>query len=187
MKQPAETCAAVAMLRGINVGGHKLLPMAELKHILMSLGVQDVQTYIQSGNAVFCCSTNRLPEIGKGLTEEIRHRKGDEIRVLIYPAGQYNDILAANPLADLSNDSTKLHAGFLLEQANKADHAALARLKRDSEQFYLGEKAFYLYAPEGIGKSKLAAGAEKAIGVAMTMRNWKTACTLRDMLANMHG
>ena len=57
----------------------------------------------------------------------------------------------------------------------------LESLKSDSERFHLIDKVFYLYAPEGIGRSKLAANAEKLLGAPMTDRNWRTVCKILDM------
>lgn len=172
----------VALLRGINVGGKNSLQMAELVAIMAELGAQDVTTYIQSGNVVFHASKKMFQYMQQHLAEQIRQVKGFAIHVLMMEAGQFTEIAACNPFTAGPEAGTTQHVGFLATRPSRPDVEKLYALKIASEQFVLCDKAFYLHAPQGFGKSKLAAGAEKAIGVPMTVRNWKTVCVLRDML-----
>ncbi|HLP17030.1 MAG TPA: DUF1697 domain-containing protein, partial [Bacteroidota bacterium] len=71
--------------------------------------------------------------------------------------------------------------GFLASLPSKPDLAALERIKAESERFQLVGKVFYLHAPDGVGRSKLAANAERLLGVPLTDRNWKTVCKIHDM------
>jgi uncharacterized protein (DUF1697 family) len=177
------TC--VALLRGINVGGRNSLPMAELKALFESLGAQEVRTYIQSGNVVFHASRKICQDMQLHLAEKIRQAKGYAIHVLMMEAGQFREIAAGNPFTADAEAGTTQHVGFLAAHPTSPDRGKLNALKISSEQFVLSDNAFYLHAPQGFGKSKLAAGAERAIGVPMTVRNWKTVCALRDMLEPM--
>jgi uncharacterized protein (DUF1697 family) len=86
-----------------------------------------------------------------------------------------------NPFAEAATDPGALHAGFLAAAPENPNLKTLASLKTDSERFHLVDKVFYLHAPEGIGRSKLAARAEKLLGVPMTDRNWRTVCKIREM------
>ena len=70
---------------------------------------------------------------------------------------------------------------FLVSAPTKANLKALEALKKESERFELIDRVFYLYAPEGVGRSKLAANAEKLLGAPMTDRNWRTVCALWDI------
>ena len=89
--------------------------------------------------------------------------------------------MAENPFPEAETDPASLHLGFLAAKPQNLDLQKLASLKRDSERFHLSDGVFYLHAPEGVGRSKLAAGAEKLLGVPMTDRNWRTVCKVMEM------
>ena len=173
------TC--VAFLRGINVGGHGTLPMKELVAILEGMGARNARTYIQSGNAVFDGAEADMAQHSARLAAAIAKRRGFEPAVHVMTAASLAKALAENPFPEATGDPASLHLGFLASPPKRPDLETLARLKKASERFHLARGVFYLHAPEGIGRSKLAAGAEKAIGVSMTSRNWRTACKVMEM------
>ena len=78
-------------------------------------------------------------------------------------------------------DPSSLHLGFLASSPKSPNLVKLAALKKDSERFLLTERVFYLHAPEGVGRSKLAASSEKLLGVPMRDRNWKTVCKIMEL------
>jgi uncharacterized protein (DUF1697 family) len=90
-------------------------------------------------------------------------------------------LMRENPFPEAEADPKTLHVGFLGAAPPNPDMLALERLKRDSERFELIDTRFYLHAPEGVGRSKLAVGAEKALGVPMTDRNWNTVRNIWEM------
>ena len=171
----------IALFRGINIGGHHLLPMKELTAILQDLGATGVTTYIQSGNAVFRSASRNPATFAKRLTAEIGKRHGFEPHVLIIEPQTLARVVAENPFPDALDDPVTLHVGFLADAPGNPDLAKLASLKQDSERYHLGDAVFYMHLPEGAGRSKLAAGAERALGVPMTGRNWKTVCKLMEL------
>jgi uncharacterized protein (DUF1697 family) len=75
-----------------------------------------------------------------------------------------------------------LHVGFLFTVPRNPDFEKLESLRKKIERFSLKDAVFYLHALEGVGRSKLAASAEKLIGVSMTVRNWRTITRLNDMV-----
>lgn len=170
----------VALFRGINVGGHHKLPMQELRDILASLGCQDVKTYIQSGNAVFR-SAAQPDRLAADIQSAVELHAGFAPSVIIMTAERLSKIAAANPFPEAETTPTSLHVSLFREAPQNPDLEALARVKADSETFELGTDAFYLHAPEGIGRSRLAAVAEKALGVDTTGRNWRTVSKLLEM------
>lgn len=172
----------IALFRGINIGGHHLLPMKELAAILQELGATGVRTYIQSGNAVFRSRKRDAASIADRLTAEIGRRHGFEPHVLIIEPQTLARVMADNPFPDALSDPGTLHVGFLAATPTKPDLSKLAGLKQESERYHLGDGVFYMHLPEGAGRSKLAAGAEKALGVPMTGRSWKTVCRLKEMV-----
>ena len=171
----------IALLRGINVGGKNNLPMKELVAILEDLGSRNVQTYIQSGNAVFENKENDPTRLSTKIRSQIKQRRGFEPYVLVLEREDIERAIRQNPFSEAETDPQTLHVGFLASAPEKANLKALESLKRDRERFHLIGKAFYLHAPEGIGRSKLAANVEKVLGVPMTDRNWRTVCKVWEM------
>ncbi len=171
----------IALFRGINVGGKNALPMKELVAILEDLGAQNVKTYIQSGNAVFVSPEKDASQLSNMISREIKKRRGFEPHVLLLDLEDIERAIKKNPFPDAATDPKALHAGFLASAPEEPDLEALESIKSNGERFYLIDKVFYLHAPEGIGRSKLAANAEKLLGVPMTDRNWRTVCKIREM------
>jgi uncharacterized protein (DUF1697 family) len=165
----------VALLRGINVGGNRKLPMADLKAILTVAGCTDVVTYIQSGNAVFA---HDAPE-AKTLEGAIQKATGMAVPVVLRSASQLQAVIDDNPFDE--PDPTKLHVGFLAgapaEGAAAALAAAAASLPTDREKFALIGDHLYLHLPDGMGRAKLPL----SLGVLktpVTVRNWRTVLKL---------
>jgi uncharacterized protein (DUF1697 family) len=155
--------------------------MKELVAILEDIGAQSVRTYIQSGNAVFQSVETNLVQLSKRLSAEINKRHGFEPCVIILTLDALKSAMANNPFPEAENDPGSLHLGFLAAQPMTPDMEKLNKIKTESEQFHLSNDIFYLHAPEGVGRSKLAASAEKLIGVPMTDRNWRTVCKVREL------
>jgi uncharacterized protein (DUF1697 family) len=171
----------IALFRGINVGGKNLLPMKVLKELLESLDLQQVRTYIQSGNAVFQGEQAADARLAESISAEIKKIHGFEPRVLLLKSEELTGAIQSNPFPDAEPKPQTLHLGFLTAVPEKPDLDALENFRGESERFALKGKVFYLHAPEGIGRSKLAAQAERLLGVAMTVRNWRTVNKLMAM------
>lgn len=171
----------IALLRGINVGGKNSLPMKGLVAIMEVIGAQKVRTYIQSGNAVFEIAEQDLVLLSKRLSVEIGKRYEFKTCVVVLGLEALEKAMAANPFPEAEGDPVGLHLGFLASDPTHANLEKLDSLRKASERFRLIGPVFYLHAPEGVGRSKLAAGAEKALGVPMTVRNWRTVGNIREM------
>jgi uncharacterized protein (DUF1697 family) len=173
----------IALLRGINVGGNRVLPMKELVAILEDAGACRVRTYIQSGNAVFQSADADPARLASVLAAAIDRRRGFEPGILILEPEAMRKAMAEMPFAEAESDPASVHLGFLSAKPGKPDLEQLAGLRKESERFHLTDGVFYLHAPEGVGHSKLAANAEKLLGVPMTDRNWRTVCKIHEMVA----
>ena len=171
----------VALLRGVNVGGNGSLPMEELVAALEEIGARKVRTYIQSGNAVFESAERNVARLAKQLSAEILKRRGFEPHVHILTLEALAKAIAENPFPEAVSDPSSLHLGFLAASPRSPDLKKLSSLRKESERFHLTESVFYLHAPEGVGRSKLAASSEKLLGVPMTDRNWRTVCEVMQM------
>jgi uncharacterized protein (DUF1697 family) len=171
----------IALLRGINVGGKSSLPMKELAALLAALGQEDVRTYIQSGNVVFRSGEGDPARLARDIRAEIGKRRGFVPEVLVLTSDDLEDAIARNPFPEAESHPTTLHVGFLAAAPTSPDVEGLEKLRAESERFHLDGRIFYLHAPQGVGRSKLAARAERLLSVPMTVRNWRTVCKIREI------
>ena len=173
----------IALLRGINVGGNNILPMAKLKRDLESLNLKNVRTYIQSGNVVFDSTAKTPSSLSSRIARRIEQQYGFRPHLLILKREDLLTAIESNPFPGVVSDPKTLHFFFLAEPASDPDTEALDSAKTSTEQYELTDGVFYLYAPDGIARSKLAANAEKHLGVVTTARNYRTVNKLASMVA----
>ncbi|MEE2778069.1 MAG: DUF1697 domain-containing protein [Acidobacteriota bacterium] len=174
----------IALFRGINVGGHGRLPMKELVRDLEGLGLHDVETYVQSGNAVFS-SAVKAPVLAAQIEDVVEKKHGFRPRVLVLSDQDFRAAAAANPFPAAEEEPKTVHLFFLATACTDPDLAALDRLKLHAEQYLLTGSVFYLHTPKGYASSKLAARVERSLGVPATARNWRTVTKLLE-LAGIH-
>jgi uncharacterized protein (DUF1697 family) len=171
----------IALFRGINVGGHNLLPMQELVGVLEGLGLHNIKTYIQSGNVVFQSEKIDSSGLSDKISVAINKRHGFTPQVFLLELDELENAIASNPFPEAESEPKTLHLYFLASVPKSPDLKMLEGIKRESERFKLKGKVFYLHAPDGIGRSKLAVQAEKSLGIAVTARNWRTVCKVLAM------
>ncbi|MCZ6698847.1 MAG: DUF1697 domain-containing protein [Planctomycetota bacterium] len=174
----------IAFFRGINVGGKNSLPMKDLVRELEALDLRDVRTYIQSGNAVFESPKKVPATLGARIASRIEKRHGFKPQVLILSAGALEKAIRSNPFPEAASEPKSLHFCFLASLPRSPDIDALTAAQTRTERFRLIGQVLYLHTPDGIGRSKLAATVEKALGVTVTARNWRTVDSLREMLSS---
>jgi len=167
----------IVLLRGINVGGRNLVPMKELAVLLGKSGYQNIKTYIQSGNIVLQ-GQKRPDDIASILREEF----GFEPVVYLLEETELNAAIENNPYR--SPKGNEIHFYFCKDKP-KIDSMKLEKYKSESEKFHIDAKVFYLYAPDGIGRSKLVANLESCLGVAVTGRNLNTIYKLQQMVKDL--
>lgn len=164
----------IALLRGINVGGNNKLPMRDLAALLEGLGLRNVKTYIQSGNVVFQSEGGAAAALSAAITDAIRQSHGFAPYVLILDSAALAAAVAANPFPEGEAEPKSLHLFFMDSVPRAYDADAIERVKAPSERYRLIGQVFYLHAPEGIGRSKLAETVGRGWGVNITARNWRT-------------
>lgn len=170
----------IALFRGINVGGRNILPMNDLKALLESMGCQQVKTYIQSGNVVFHAPSEKTTQLLHDIKTLITKTFGFTPAVLLLTASTLHDAIHHNPFP--TSKGKMLHFYFAEETPPHPDLEALEKLKITTEDFLLKGSVLYLYAPEGIGRSKLAKNVERFLSVPVTARNWNTVQKLLNMI-----
>jgi uncharacterized protein (DUF1697 family) len=173
----------IALFRGINVGGNNLLPMKELVRHLEALKLKNVRTYIQSGNVVFDSGEKNATALATKISKRIEREHGFRPQVLLISREELASAIQANPFPQAVADPKSLHFFFLEKPAAKANIEALNKAKAPTESYVLKGGVFFLHAPEGVGRSKLAATAERHLGVAATARNYRTVEKLAEMAA----
>jgi len=173
----------IALFRGINVLGKNLLPMRDLVALCEALGCKNVRTYIQSGNVVFQSRRSDRSSLARKISTGIAERHGFEPRVLLLTTDEMAHAVRSNPFPEAAAEPKSLHLYFLAAAAKHPDLEALERLRKPDERFHFADSVFYLHAPDGIGRSKLAASAERRVGVPMTARNWRTVCSIMELAA----
>jgi len=159
--------------------------MKDLVGIFEELDGQDIKTYIQSGNVVFKISDTNITGLSDGISAKIKMHLAFVPSVLLLNLGELEKIVVNNPFPEGENDPKGLHIGFLAATPQHPDLKKLESLRTKKERFSLIDRAFYLYAPDGIGRSKLAANAERLLGSTMTDRNWRTVCKLLEMAKDL--
>ncbi|MFD4864228.1 DUF1697 domain-containing protein [Streptomyces sp. NPDC058412] len=190
MTKKATTTKYAALLRGINVGGSKKVPMAELRSVLEELGHGDVQTYLQSGNAVFSSAEKDPAALARELETAIEARFGFRVACLVVDGAYLRAVADACPFPAAELEGKQLHATFFSAQPGAERFAGLDQASYLPEEYRLGDRVLYLYAPDGLGRSKLAeALAKPAVvkGIDVTTRNWNTVAKLVELTGGGQG
>lgn len=167
----------VVLFRGINVGGRNILPMKDLKLILEESGFYNVKTYIQSGNVVLQGEQKPTEEIAT----KIEAKFGFKPKLLVLDTSEFESSIKNNPYHPAQGKSA--HVLFCSENPTP-DFDKINSLMAPSEEYVLKGKVFYLHAPDGIGRSRLAAKVESCLGVPATGRNLNTMNKIHEMLKN---
>jgi uncharacterized protein (DUF1697 family) len=166
----------VALLRGINVGGNKKIKMAELREQLTDLGLQNVQTLLQSGNVVFQSEETPRERLQTLLTEETERRLGVRSDYFVRTAEEWEAIIAANPFPQEAVDDPS-HLLVVVAGAPPVakDVESVQAAITGPEVIKIGTEHLYIIFPEGIGRSKIdrTPGYNKLV-VSGTARNWNT-------------
>ena len=171
------------MLRGINVGGHKKVPMERLRAMFEKLGFEQVATYIQSGNVVFDAAKHSPLDLSKKIEEKILAEFGFPASVITRTGGELGKAIQNNPfLKESRTDPSKLFIAFLSQTPRVDAVKKLEALATTSEQLRYSGKETYLYYRDGMGRAKLTGSVlEKVLAVTATARNWNTVNQLYQM------
>lgn len=178
------TTTYAALLRGINVSGHRRVPMPDLRDLLSELGHGDVVTHLQSGNAVFTSASDDEEALRAELESAVRTRFGFAVDCLVRGGAYLRAVAEACPFPAAELEGKQLHVTYYSAPVGPDRVASLDQAAFLPEEFRLGDRALYLYAPNGLGRSKLAeALARPALfkGLVATSRNWNTVAKLVEL------
>ena len=169
----------IALLRGINVGGHNPLKMEKLRLLCENLGLERVQTYIQSGNVLFQTTPIAPLVLAQSIRQAIQQECGLEVPCLVKTAAAWADILQKNPFLTSEADPAHLHFTFLEQPAPSTD---FIKGEFGKDTYFVSAEGVYLNCPDGYQKTKLHNNfIEKSAQQTASTRNWKTICAIWEL------
>jgi uncharacterized protein (DUF1697 family) len=170
----------IALVRGINVGGHKQVAMADLRDLCTELGLADVRSLLQSGNLVFRSGSRDEGRLERLLAAEAEKRLGLRADFFVRTAEEWKAVVERNPFRDEARrDPGHMLVMFLKDAPKPGEAQALQAAITGRERFRVrGREAYFVY-PDGIGRSRLTHTLiEKKLGTSGTARNWNTVLKL---------
>jgi uncharacterized protein (DUF1697 family) len=168
----------IVLLRGVNVGGNRRISMARLRESLVGLGYDDVATLLQSGNIVLT-STEKPAALQSALAERLSEVFGAPLEVVVRTRAELARVIERNPLAGVADNPSRYLVHFLSARLDARRMRELEALAVPPERLVAGARELYVWHPDGIRDSQLAALlARGKLGVVSTARNWNTVTKL---------
>lgn len=181
---PAHTTTYVGLLRGINVGGNKMIPMADLRDLIAALGFSDVTTLLQSGNVVFRGAATAPAKLEAQLEAALEKRFGFSVEFHVRTADEWKAIVKANPFAaEALKDPGHLLVSCFKAPLDKTNVKALQAAITGRETLKAAGRHLYMMFPDGVGNSKAAALVDKKLAARGTARNWNTVQKLAALVS----
>ena len=178
----------VALLRGINVGGKHIIPMADLTRMFEDAGAVGVRTYIQSGNVLFSATPALAKRVVGRVEVAIRNERGFEARIITRTSEEVASVAQQNPLVTTACDPKRHHVGFLAVAPDAARIAGLDPHRSPGDRFVVRGDVIYVHYGESVSDSKLTgAYFDGVLGAPSTFRNWRTVLKLAEMLGAASG
>lgn len=171
----------IVLLRGINLGARNRVAMGALRELLTGAGLQDVRTYLQSGNVVLS-STLAPRKLASVCERHIGEQLGLDIAVVVRTRDELAKVVEHDPLARYADDPKLYQVSFCSTKPRRDSLSKLAEWASGDERLVAHGREIYAWFPDGIGRSRLAAQLSKqSLGVTATARNWKTVCKLLEL------
>ena len=169
---------SVVLLRGVNVGRHRRVTMADLRAAMAAAGYPDVETHVQSGNLLVSTSV-RTARLAADVEAALRAELGLEVDAIVRTGAQLRKVLTANPFLAEGGPTNALHVGFAKVKPTPAAVRALAERDFGRDRATVVGAEVYLCYPDGQGRSKMSGVTlEKILGVPITVRNWNVTTAL---------
>ena len=174
----------LALLRGINVSGKKLIKMEDLRNPMEQSGFENVKTYIQSGNVIFDSKETSKEKLAQKIKELILGQYGFDVGIVMLDEKMLEKAITENPFISESNvDVKQLYVAFLSEKPSDENQGRMKQANIDNDIAILSDEVMYLKYDSNAGKSKLSTNLiENKLKVTATSRNWNTTLKLLDLL-----
>ena len=174
----------ISILRGINVGGHKMIKMDALRKMYETLDFIGVKTYIQSGNVIFDYEEANCEDLENKIAKNIVKTFGFDVPVMVKTSDEILEILENNPFEKEYDEQDKtLHVTFLSKIPDVADVEKIKNGQYAGDEFVIVGKNAYLYCVNSYHKTKLSNSFfENKLKVTATTRNWRTVNELGNMV-----
>ena len=173
----------VALFRGINVGKAKRIAMADLRTLLGKLGFTDIQTLLNSGNAIFTGAAEAPGKLAARLRAAVAKKLGVDALVIIKSGKDVAGIMAGNALEKLATDHSKLLVAMTNDAKALAALESIAKAEWGTEEVHVGKHAAYVWCANGILESKAAVALLKNLNETGTTRNWATLAKIQALMA----
>jgi len=179
----------ISLLRAVNVGGHAVIKMADLCTLYESIKLENVQTYVQSGNVIFQTDERDLAKLAKKIQGAIAKKFGVTPGVILRTTAEMRDVVARNPFAKRKGiEPNKLHVSFLDVNLKPAACEQLQALCLTTEELIPIGRELYIYCFNGMGKSKIPwTKVDKICSTRGTARNWNSVTKLLEMAGALEG
>jgi len=172
----------VALLRGINLGPYNRLPMKDLASMFVEAGCGDVETFIQSGNAVFSAAPAVLKSLPGAIQQTIADRFGYRIPVILRSSRQLKRTIEDNPFLLAGKPEKTLHVFFLAHPPGAQAVKNLDPDRSPGDAFHVSGQEVYMHLPNGMAKTKLTnAWLDSKLSTVSTARNWATVLKLYEL------
>lgn len=174
----------IALLRAINVGGHRKIKMKDLRGMFNSMGFKNVKTYIQSGNVIFSTSETDMEKLAGFIETEIESRFGHDVPVMIRTQRQFEKLILRNPFEGREKDPFRLYVTFFRETPPDEKQNELMDLSSDTEIFEFTDGELFSLINKKSGKKEMFSNnfVEKVCGISGTSRNWNSVNKILDLV-----
>lgn len=171
----------IALLRGVNVGKARRIAMADLKKLVEGLGYGDVRTLLNSGNVVFTVPNAAKGDAAASIAEPLSRRFGVSASVIVITAAELAEVVEENPVREMDREPSRSLIAFFPGPKECKLLLPLAKQRWSPEKLAIGARVAYLWCPGGILDSDLLAAVGRALGDAVTTRNWATVQKLHQL------
>ncbi|MFZ1973446.1 MAG: DUF1697 domain-containing protein [Candidatus Acidiferrales bacterium] len=173
----------IAMLRGVNVGGHNMIKMEELRALCKSLKLRDACTYVQSGNLIFRTEERDLEVLAKRLQNAIERKFGFRPDVVLRTAAEMREVIARNPFAKRREvEPNRLLVTFLASEPAADARDKASQLETAPEELRMDRREVYIYFPNGMARPKVSwPTIERILKTSGTGRNWNSVTKMLEM------
>ena len=172
----------IALLRAINVGGHDVIKMADLRKMFEQMGFTDVTSYIQTGNVIFSSNESDKEKLAAQIEKKFKTATAHESKIFVLTNDKLKKSASLNPFEPQRRDKEqKCHLMFLSGKPDSIHSKALMKLKGKEYQFRIHDDVLYYTYPNEFAGKRRNIDFEKVLGVSGTSRSWKVVDKLIEL------